>query len=177
MKTESRFQVCLKEMINDKPLEDINVISLCEALGSNRQTFYYHYRDISDVVESIFLKERVGFGKRMEDFETILKEMLSYVSNDFKFVHAIAKSYASDKLHSFLYSYFYTKSNLLIKSKNNGVAISKITRYISSLATNEIMFWISNRKKEKTQSLVKSLSTIWNYLIGDYKKELEKEGA
>ena len=59
MKIESKYQEGLKKLLKEKPLDEINVVMLCDAIKSNRQTFYYHFRDISDVVESILLKEKI----------------------------------------------------------------------------------------------------------------------
>ncbi len=40
-----------------KPLAKITVKDIVERCGVNRNTFYYHFRDISDVVESALLRE------------------------------------------------------------------------------------------------------------------------
>ena len=44
----------LFELLNEKPLAKITVKDIVERCGVNRNTFYYHFRDISDVVESVF---------------------------------------------------------------------------------------------------------------------------
>ena len=75
MKIEAVYQESLKKLIKEKPLDEINVVMLCDDCKSNRQTFYYHFRDISDVVESIFLKAKVGYAKKLLDYEAILKEI------------------------------------------------------------------------------------------------------
>lgn len=171
-KIESQFQDGLRELLSEKPLEEINVIALCELVKSNRQTFYYHFRDISDVVDSTFLKAKVGYGKKLLDYETILKEMLTYISQNWQYVSAINKSYASDKLYSFLFSYFYTKIGTLLKNHNmNGV---EIVRYISVLSSQELIFWISNKRKERSTMLSKRLSTIWHYLVNQYQSDLKR---
>ena len=108
MKTEQKFQEGLRTLLKTKPLDEINVIMLCDFVKSNRQTFYYHFRDISDVVDSTFLKAKVGYGKKFLDYEPILKEMISYISENYQYVSAVNNSYASDKLYSFFFSYFYS---------------------------------------------------------------------
>lgn len=65
MKTEGKFRDGLIELMNDVPLSEINFVMLCDYVHSNRQTFYYHYRDISDVVENIFLKEKILSNRRI----------------------------------------------------------------------------------------------------------------
>lgn len=48
----------LFELLNEKPLAKITVKDIVERCGVNRNTFYYHFRDISDVVECA-LKRKV----------------------------------------------------------------------------------------------------------------------
>ena len=172
MKIELVFQEGLKTLLAEKPLEDINVIMLCELVHSNRQTFYYHFRDISDVVEATFLKSKIGYGKKFLDYESILKEMITYISQNISYINAINKSYASDKFYSFMFSYFYTKVGTLLK--NHNITGVEITRYISVLSANEINFWVSNKRKEKSTSLTKRLTTIWYYLVNQYKSDLSR---
>lgn len=172
MKTEQRFQEGLKNLLKSKPLDEINVIMLCDYIKSNRQTFYYHFRDISDVVDSTFLKAKVGYGKKLLDYEPILKEMINYISTNYQYVSQINKSYASDKLYSFFFSYFYLKVGNLLK--NHNYVGQEITRYISVLSSQELIFWISNKRKEKNVMLIKRLNTIWRYLVTQYQSDLKR---
>lgn len=47
----------LFELLNEKPLAKITVKDIVERCGVNRNTFYYHFRDISDVVEYALLRD------------------------------------------------------------------------------------------------------------------------
>lgn len=47
----------LFELLNEKPLAKITVKDIVERCGVNRNTFYYHFRDISDVVECALKRE------------------------------------------------------------------------------------------------------------------------
>lgn len=172
MKIEPIFQDGLRSLLKEKPLEDINVIMLCEHVKSNRQTFYYHFRDIADVVDSTLLRAKVGYGKKFQDYDQILKEMISYLSANYQYVAAINKSYASDRLDSFIFSYFYTKVGHLLK--NHNIVGNDITRYISTLSAHELNFWLSNKRAEKVPSLVKRLSVIWKYLVNQYQSDVKR---
>lgn len=54
MKNEIEIKKVFLKLIYSKPIETINVSSICDELKIKRQTFYYHYRDIFELVESIF---------------------------------------------------------------------------------------------------------------------------
>ena len=47
----------LMELLNEKPLAKITVKDIVEKCGVNRNTFYYHFRDIPDVVEFVLKRE------------------------------------------------------------------------------------------------------------------------
>lgn len=47
----------LFELLNEKPQGKITVKDIVERCGVNRNTFYYHFRDISDVVECALKRE------------------------------------------------------------------------------------------------------------------------
>ena len=172
MKTEQKFQEGLRTLLKTKPLDEINVIMLCDYVKSNRQTFYYHFRDISDVVDSTFLKAKVGYGKKFLDYEPILKEMISYISENYQYVSAVNNSYASDKLYSFFFSYFYLRIGNLLK--NHRFFGQEITRYMSVLSAQELIFWISNKRSEKNASLIKRLNTIFRYLVTQYQSDIKR---
>ena len=172
MKTEQKFQEGLRTLLKTKPLDEINVIMLCDFVKSNRQTFYYHFRDISDVVDSTFLKAKVGYGKKFLDYEPILKEMISYISENYQYVSAVNNSYASDKLYSFFFSYFYLRIGNLLK--NHRFFGQDITRYMSVLSAQELIFWISNKRAEKNASLTKRLNTIFRYLVTQYQSDVKR---
>lgn len=53
MKNEIEIKKMFLKLIDSKPIESINVSIICEELNIKRQTFYYHYRDIYELVESI----------------------------------------------------------------------------------------------------------------------------
>ena len=172
MKTEQKFQEGLRTLLKTKPLDEINVIMLCDFIKSNRQTFYYHFRDISDVVDSTFLKAKVGYGKKFLDYEPILKEMINYISENYQYVSAVNNSYASDKLYSFFFSYFYLRIGNLLK--NHRFFGQEITRYMSVLSAQELIFWISNKRSEKNASLIKRLNTIFRYLVTQYQSDIKR---
>ena len=54
MKLELEIKKVFLKLIYTKPVETINVSSICDELNIKRQTFYYHYRDILELVDSIF---------------------------------------------------------------------------------------------------------------------------
>lgn len=65
--TKRELAAALKKMMSVKAIDKITVRDLVEICGVNRQTFYYHFEDIYDLMEWIF----------EEDANTILPETVS----------------------------------------------------------------------------------------------------
>ena len=71
MKIEYKFCDGLIELMKKTPLDQINVVMLSDHIGSNRQTFYYHFRDIGDVIDSILYQDKKIYLTKIFDFEQI----------------------------------------------------------------------------------------------------------
>lgn len=52
--TKEALAGALKQMMGIKPIEKITVKDLVEICGVNRQTFYYHFDDVYDLLEWVF---------------------------------------------------------------------------------------------------------------------------
>ena len=63
----------LFELLNEKPLAKITVKDIVERCGVNRNTFYYHFRDISDVVEYALLREVDKVFERPVEADSVLE--------------------------------------------------------------------------------------------------------
>lgn len=57
--TKKEIKFSLLRLLQSKPLDSIKVRSIIDDCGISRNTFYYHYHDIYDVLEDIF-KDAVG---------------------------------------------------------------------------------------------------------------------
>lgn len=51
--TKAQIEKTFLELLNDKPIGQISIKDLTEAAEINRNTFYYHYKNLPDLTESI----------------------------------------------------------------------------------------------------------------------------
>ncbi|MBR2067017.1 MAG: TetR/AcrR family transcriptional regulator [Solobacterium sp.] len=49
-KTKLKLGQCLEELIQTRPLDRITISNISDACSVNRQTFYYHFRNIDDML-------------------------------------------------------------------------------------------------------------------------------
>ena len=55
--TKKAIAFALKDLLSEKPLDKITIDDIAEKAEINRQTFYYHFQDIVDLVEWICITD------------------------------------------------------------------------------------------------------------------------
>ena len=101
------------ELLDEKPMSKITVKDIVERCGVNRNTFYYHFKDIPDVVEFILKKKWDEILEHPQDRASILEcmeEMADLVRNNRKVMFNV---YRSVKKDTFLF-YMNEISNYII---------------------------------------------------------------
>lgn len=168
MKTEHKFAVILKSMMADKPLDEISVLSLCRKAHLNRQTFYYHFHDIYDLLTLVFLDEKIEGIDKIKDFNELISTIYSYYIANQKFIDATLNSAGKDLFDEFIYNASFKATNNFI----NGYEISKfvsssdkknLSRFYASAISYVIIYYLCNTKKKSLDGLLK----CFNYLNND----------
>ena len=55
--TKKAFAASLKKLLSQKPLDKIKISDITNDCAVNRQTFYYHFKDIYDLLEWVYTNE------------------------------------------------------------------------------------------------------------------------
>lgn len=55
--TKKAISYAFKELLLEKPLSKITINDITEKCEMNRQTFYYHFQDIQDLIEWICFED------------------------------------------------------------------------------------------------------------------------
>jgi len=64
--TKRELAGALKQMMEHKPLEKIKIQEITDLCGLKRQSFYYHFQDIYDLLHWMFQEEAVSLVQRQE---------------------------------------------------------------------------------------------------------------
>ena len=108
--TKRALVASLKELMAEKPLDKITVTDLTEHCGVNRMTFYYHFKDIYDLVEWACVEEatRALAGKKTYDtwqqgflqiLQSLQKDKVFYIN----VYHSISREYIEQYLYKLTY--------------------------------------------------------------------------
>ena len=68
--TKRALEASLKHLLLQKPLDKITIGDITEDCGINRMTFYYHFKDIYDLVDWILVEDAAKALEGRQSFET-----------------------------------------------------------------------------------------------------------
>ena len=104
--TKIALAYALKDLLKNKPLNKITVSDITDKCGINRQTFYYHFADIMELVGWIIekeaddaLKNNTTYDTWQEGFESLFKML----KEDRDFVLNVYHHITGDYIDRYLY--------------------------------------------------------------------------
>jgi AcrR family transcriptional regulator len=75
--TKKALAASLKKLLLTKPLNKITINDITKDCEINRMTFYYHFKDIYDLVEWIFIEEASVALEGKKTYDTWMQGMLN----------------------------------------------------------------------------------------------------
>ena len=185
MTTEAKLKYALKEMMLSTPLEEINVTALCDKCECHRQTFYYHFQDVYDLLAAIFLNESIEGLDEAKTPREVLYSLLNYSKSNFVFLRASYNSAAHDLVDDFFYGKIMAKL-FAILSANDDFTLSKdayrsLSRRYAKMVADEFGFCfkdvtVTPVRFERTMKkyIDASLRTVFNALVDLANEEKKK---
>ena len=105
--TKLRFAQALRDIMNEKPLDKITVREIADDCGINRNTFYYHYHDIFDLLEKMFAKEEERLLSEIQDVTTLQQGFMQathFAMENYQAIYHAYNSVSRDSLTRYLYN-------------------------------------------------------------------------
>ena len=105
--TEKAIRETFVELLNEYPLSQITVKMIVEKCGINRNSFYYHYQDIPELIEEMVLEETnriVEEYPSIDSIETALKAAIDFASKYRKPILHIYNSVNRDIFERYLWN-------------------------------------------------------------------------
>lgn len=180
--TKQALAKTLKQLMEHTPFEKITVKELVQACGVNRQTFYYHFKDIYELLGWIYTTETYGSLVECRSYGTWqqgLQQVLAYICVNSGFCLNTYHSLARDHLYRFLRSVTFELLLDVVNELARDTAVSMQDRkLIADFYTYGILGvlidWMDGGLKEPPEVVVKKLARL---LEGDFKRAIEKYAA
>lgn len=173
--TKKAIMYAFLEILEEKTLDKITVKDICERSEINRNTFYYYFDNVHDVLYSIFEMEKKLVLKEVGEDDTFLEEYkksASIVLNNKKAIFNIYESKSGDILRNYFDAVTMSFVKRAVEKAANGYQISEENiNYISHFYTNAIcgttMKWIEKGMPPYKEDFLEKVSKSYEATIKD----------
>ena len=104
--TKRALEASLKKLLLQKPLNKITINDITEDCGVNRMTFYYHFKDIYDLVDWIMVEDAAKALENKPTFDTWMEaflDILHQVQENKVLVMNVYRSISREQVEQYLY--------------------------------------------------------------------------
>ena len=156
----------LKKMMSEKPLTQITVKDLVETCSINRQTFYYHFQDIYELLGWIYQTEAIDSIENYKSYATWqqgLSTIFQYVQDNHILCISTYRSLGREHLERFLNDILNTLIGGVVEELAEPYQLSKdhkafIIKFYSYAFTGTLLEWIGTEMKTPYEEIVKDIS-------------------
>jgi len=178
--TKKLLSKSLKKLLSKKPLNKITVKDIVNECKLTRQTFYYHFQDIYELLDWTY-KNEIGHilnDSQNDSWENVIKNTLIYIrDNKSMFNHtlqSIGREHFEQAIYTDLYNFSKNKiKKLSIEMEIPEEKINFLANLHSITLISVIIQWANNNMKENLDVIVKMLDTTINAATLNVLKEYE----
>lgn len=158
--TKQALIASFKKLLETEPFDKITISDITNDCGLSRQTFYYHFRDIFDMIRWIYNSEslneiggRGGYGT----WQDKIRELFDYTLNNKSLILGTFNSKCRNDLVGYYMDVSIRKISDIVEMKSDGDIAEKDKKFIASVyayAFVGIMVdWISDGMKESSEEM------------------------
>ena len=159
--TKQALIASFKKLLETEPFDKITISDITNDCGLSRQTFYYHFRDIFDMIRWIYNSEslneiggRGGYGT----WQDKIRELFDYTLHNKSLILGTFNSKCRNDLVGYYMDVSIRKISDIVEMKSDGDIAEKDKKFIASVyayAFVGIMVdWISDGMKESSEEMV-----------------------
>ena len=164
--TKAALEESLKRLLLKKPLDKITITDLTTDCGISRMAFYYHFKDIYDLVEWSCVEDgtKALQGKKTsESWTEGLTQVFEAVLENKPFIMNVYRSVDRERMENYLYKLTYDLIVGVVDEKSKGLDITEedkkfIANFYKYGFVGIMIEWIQAGMKENIEELVNKMS-------------------
>ena len=165
--TKLALEESLKRLLLKKPLDKITINDLTTDCGISRMTFYYHFKDIYDLVEWACLEEsrKALQGKKTYDtWHEGLLQIFDAVMENKPFILNVYRSVGREQIENYLFALTCDLLMGVVTEKSKDILITEEQKiFIADLYKYSfvgiMLDWIKNGMREDYHGIVDDTAT------------------
>lgn len=166
--TKRALEASLKTLLLQKPLDKITIQEIAQDCGISRMTFYYHFKDIYDLVEWACVEDaaKALAGKKTYDtWQQGFLQILEAVLENRAFILNVYRCVSREQVERYLYSITYDLLIGVVEEKAAGMSVREedrqfIAHFYKYAFVGLMLDWIHNGMKEPPARLTQRLALL-----------------
>ena len=166
--TKHALAESLKKLLLKKPLNKITINDLTTDCGISRMAFYYHFKDIYDLVEWVCLEEsrKALQGKKTYDtWEQGLLQIFYAVQENKPFIMNVYHCVSRERVEKYLMPLTDKLLVDVIEEQSEGLFVKQtdkdfIAQIYSYVLVGLMLDWVADDMKEDPEKLVERLAIV-----------------
>ena len=147
--TKLQLANALKDLMQKTSFHKITIQNVTDYCGLNRQTFYYHFKDMFDLLSWIYQNEIFREIDRNQNWRSILLITVNYAQKNKVFLRNTNRSLRKETMEKFLFPAFSKWVTLLFDSACDDSGLKQEDRcfligFLTSAFLNSFLQWIGN---------------------------------
>lgn len=166
--TKRALAASLKNLLLQKPLTKITINDIAEDCGISRMTFYYHFKDIYDLVEWACVEDAARALKGKKTYDTWQEGFLNIfhaVQENKPFIMNVYRCVSRERIEQYLNPLIHSLILGVVEEKSKEMAVSEPDkRFIASFYEHAfvgvVLEWIGGNMKEDPADIVERTSAV-----------------
>lgn len=181
--TQQAIMYSLLKLLQEKPIDKITVKDICELCEINRNTFYYYYSDIYQVLEELLRSETEKSLKEKQEYKNFYEEYLQKYHLVLEYKKAVFHLYNS-KNRDMILKYFYDVTEdfveKYVRKEVVGTNLSEediefVTHFYSNSMIGNTLRWLQHGMQDSQERLIHRMSVSYQATIKALIAQIEKD--
>ena len=185
--TKAALEESLKRLLLKKPLDKITITDITTDCGISRMAFYYHFKDIYDLVERSCVEDgtKALQGKKTsESWTEGLTQIFEAVLENKPFIMNVYRNVDRERIENYLFKLTYDLIVGVVEEKSKGLNITEedkkfIADFYKYGFVGIMLEWIREGMKENIEDLVRMMDltlrdTVTTSIHNFQKNNIEK---
>ena len=164
--TKNALEDSLKKMLLQKPLDKITISDLTTDCGISRMAFYYHFKDIYDLVEWSCVEDasRALAGKKTyENWQEGLLQIFEAVLENKPFIMNVYRSVSRERIEGYLYRLTYQLIEDVVEEQSAGRDVTQAQKkfigdFYKYSFVGVMLAWIGDGMRQSPQEIAELVS-------------------
>lgn len=180
--TQKALAAAVTKLLEEKPLDKITIKEITDTCGVTRNTFYYHYQDVYDLLSWIFInqaEEIINEHLDPNELENGFMSGLDYLYNHKKMIYHVYRSISKENLERYLHRVVGSYALELVELQAGDLEVSRdakliVADFYKNAFTGMVLQWIVEDMKESPHSLAVLCDSMFRGTVREALMSAEK---